>query len=60
MEKKSIWIQKKLHNILKHKATDENSTIEKELEKILEKELKSNQSSNLSNNHPITDKINKN
>lgn len=40
MEKKTtVWIPINLHNKLKHRATDERSTIEKELIKILKKEL---------------------
>lgn len=38
-EKTTVWIPIKLHSLLKHKAIDERSTIEKELIKILEKEL---------------------
>ncbi len=38
-EKTTVWIPIKLHSILKHKAIDKRSTIEKELIKILQKEL---------------------
>lgn len=38
-EKTTVWIPINLHNKLKHRATDERSTIEKELIKILKKEL---------------------
>lgn len=41
MEKRTcIWISIPLHNILKHRAVDNRSTIEKELIKIIEPELR--------------------
>ena len=40
MEKKgNVWIPKELHDVLKHRAVDNCSTIGKELIKILEPEL---------------------
>jgi len=40
MEKKTaVWIPNALHNILKHRAVDNRSTIEKELIKIIEPDL---------------------
>ena len=38
-EKTCIWIPISLHNILKHRAVDNRSTIEKELLRLIKPEL---------------------
>ncbi|GAJ03029.1 unnamed protein product [marine sediment metagenome] len=52
---KCIWIPNALHNILKHRATDNHSTIEKELIKILKPELQKDKSTELLKREKIND-----
>lgn len=46
-EVKCVWIPQSLHDILKHKAVDNHSTIEKELIKMIEPKLQKEKSTEL-------------